>query len=202
MEAATKIDSSFITQAIVQRLIPTGEATALSVGPAPKYKFDYMTALAPGGLAPDFTLESSEGGSVTLSAERGNPVILVFYPADWSAVCGDQVALYNEVLPLFQDYGARIFGVSVDGIWSHRAFAASRKLRYPLLADFEPKGAVARAYGVYRDHDGTSERALFVIDRAGVIAWSYVSPIDINPGADGILAALEGIATSEGKAAP
>jgi peroxiredoxin len=124
---------------------------------------------------------------------RGQPVILVFYPADWSPVCGDQLALYNEVLPMFQEHGAQVLAISVDGIWSHRAFAGGRKLRFPLLADFEPKGAVAQAYGAYDAETGTSERAMFVIDGEGVIRWSYVSPKGVNPGADGILRALESL---------
>ena len=143
--------------------------------------------------APDFELRTADGQRIALRDLRGSPVILVFYPADWSPVCGDQVALYNEVLPEFERYGARLVGISVDGMWCHRAFAESRKLRYPLLADFEPKGAVARRYGVYRETDGTSERALFVIDADGIIRWRYVSPVDVNPGADGILEALEAI---------
>jgi peroxiredoxin len=120
-------------------------------------------------------------------------VILVFYPADWSPVCGDQLALYNEVLPEFERSGAQLVGISVDSMWCHRAFAGDRKYRFPLLADFEPKGAVARQYGVYHTKDGTSERALFVIDAKGVIRWRYVSPIDVNPGADGILKALDAL---------
>jgi peroxiredoxin len=128
---------------------------------------------------------------VSLRDFRGRPVVLVFYPADWSPVCGDQVALYNEILPEFEQLGAQVLGISVDGPWCHAAFARDRRLKFPLLADFEPKGAVARRYGAYRDADGVSERALFVIDGAGVIRWSHVSPIDVNPGADGILAALE-----------
>jgi peroxiredoxin len=120
-------------------------------------------------------------------------VILAFYPADWSPVCGDQVVLYNEILPIFEEYNAQLLGISVDGVWCHRAFAQARNLRFPLLSDFEPKGAVARTYGVYREMDGTTERALFVIDAEGIIRWSYVSPIDTNPGADGILAALEAL---------
>ena len=118
-------------------------------------------------------------------------MILAFYPADWSPVCTDQMALYQEVLPEFQRYGAQLFGVSVDGVWCHRAFAKSRNLRFPLLSDFEPKGEVSRAYGAYRDGDGTSERALFVIDPDGVVRWSYLSPVGVNPGADGILRALD-----------
>jgi len=143
--------------------------------------------------APDFELRTADGQRIALRDLRGSPVILVFYPADWSPVCGDQVTLYNEVLPEFERYGARLVGISVDGMWCHRAFAESRKLRYPLLADFEPKGAVARRYGVYRETDGTSERALFVIDGDSIIRWRYVSPVDVNPGADGILEALEAL---------
>ena len=151
--------------------------------------------LPAGTAAPDFTLHSAPGQSVSLSDYRGQPVILAFYPADWSPVCGDQMALYNEVLPEFEGYGAKLFGISVDGAWCHAAFARDRKLHFPLLADFEPKGAVARRYGAYRDGDGFSDRALFVIDGDGVIRWSYVSPIDVNPGADGILRALGAVAS-------
>jgi len=149
--------------------------------------------LSAGTPAPDFTLHVTPDQTLSLSELRGRPVVLAFYPADWSPVCGDQVTLYNEVLPEFERYGARLVGISVDGMWCHRAFAESRKLRYPLLADFEPKGAVARRYGVYRETDGTSERALFVIDADGIIRWRYVSPVDVNPGADGILEALEAL---------
>ena len=119
------------------------------------------------------------------------PVILAFYPADWSPVCGDQMALYNEILSEFTNYNATLLGVSVDGVWCHAAFASARHLHFPLAADFEPKGRVARLYGAYREGDGTSERALFVIDQNGIIAWSYLSPVAVNPGADGILQALD-----------
>ena len=146
-----------------------------------------------GAPAPDFALTGADGRRVALRDLRGSPVILAFYPADWSPVCGDQMALYNEVLPEFERYGARLVGISVDGMWCHRAFTGDRKLRFPLLADFEPKGAVARSYGVYREADGTTERALVVIDGAGIIRWHYVSPIDVNPGADGILEALDAL---------
>ena len=101
------------------------------------------------------------------------------------------MTLYNELLSEFQNLGAQLLGLSVDGVWCHAAFSQNRRLHFPLLADFEPKGAVARLYGVYRESDGTSERALFVIDADGVIHWSYVSPVDVNPGAEGILFALE-----------
>src|SRR6059036_503566 len=149
--------------------------------------------LPAGTQAPDFTLQSAPDQSVSLRDYRGQPAILAFYPADWSPVCGDQMGLYNEVLPEFERYGARLLGISVDVMWCHRAFAENRKLRFPLLADFEPKGAVAKRYGVYREQDGTTERALFVIDADAVIRWRYVSPIDVNPGADGILEALDAL---------
>jgi peroxiredoxin len=147
--------------------------------------------LAAGAPAPDFTLHSTPDQEVSLHEFRGKPVVLAFYPADWSPVCGDQMALYNEMRSEFAGYGAQLLGLSVDGVWSHAAFAKDRKLHFPLLADFEPKGAVARLYGVYRDREGCSERALFVIDAEGRITWSYVSPIGVNPGADGIFEALD-----------
>ena len=147
-----------------------------------------------GEQAPDFELTATDGRVTALRALRGAPVVLAFYPADWSPVCSDQMALYNEVLEDFERLGARIFGISVDSRWCHRAFADSRNLRFPLLADFEPKGAVARQYGVYREADGTTERALVVIDADGVIRWHYISPVDVNPGAEGILEALEALA--------
>jgi peroxiredoxin len=153
--------------------------------------------LAAGAPAPDFSLRSTSDEMVALHDLRGRPVILAFYPADWSPVCGDQMALYNEILPEFQRLGAELLGISVDGAWCHLAFAEDRRLRFPLLADFEPKGEIARRYGVYRVPDGTSERALFVIDGRGIIRWSYVSPAEINPGADGILSALETLEVKE-----
>lgn len=156
-----------------------------------------LSALTPNTPAPDFILQSTPDQRVSLRDFRGQPVILAFYPADWSPVCGDQMALYNELLPEFQRFHAQLLGISVDGVWSHLAFTQSRKLQFPLLADFEPKGAVARLYGVYRQLDGICERALFVIDAQGTIRWSYVSPLGVNPGADGILTALEALSPQE-----
>lgn len=150
-----------------------------------------------GTAAPDFTLPVTPDQKLSLHELRGQAVILAFYPADWSPVCGDQMALYNEILPEFQRFGAELMGVSVDGVWCHRAFAEARRLHFPLLSDFEPKGAVARSYGAYRTAEGVSERALFVIDKDGIVAWSYCSPIAVNPGADGILEALEGLPNPE-----
>jgi len=151
-----------------------------------------MTAiLNAGAKAPDFSLSVNPDQKLTLSELRGKPVILAFYPADWSPVCGDQMALYNEVLPEFESFGAELVGISVDGAWCHAAYAKDHHLHFPLAADFEPKGAVSRAYGAYREKEGFSERALFVLDKDGVITWSHLSPVSVNPGADGILLALE-----------
>jgi peroxiredoxin len=147
--------------------------------------------LPPGTSAPDFELASTPSQTVSLAEFRGQPVILAFYPEDWSPVCSDQMALYQELLPEFRKFDAALLGISVDGVWCHLAFAKDRNLRFPLLADFEPKGGVARAYEVYRAKEGTSERALYVIDANGIVHWSYVSPVGLNPGADGILRALE-----------
>ena len=151
-----------------------------------------MEILKAGTAAPEFSLPTTPDQKVALSELEGKNVVLVFYPADWSPVCGDQLALYNEVLPMIRKHDAEVLAISVDGVWSHIAFEKERHYKFPLLSDFEPKGAVAKRYGVYRD-EGTSERALFVIDGTGIIRWSYLSPVGINPGADGILDALEAL---------
>ena len=153
--------------------------------------------LPPGTPAPAFTLPAEPGRQVSLEEFRGRPVVLAFYPADWSPVCGDQMALYRALRDEWDRLGAEVIGISVDGPWCHAAFRDARNLQLTLLADFEPKGAVSRAYGVYDHREGTSERALFVIDKDGIIRWSYLSPIGVNPGADGILEALEQLAQPE-----
>jgi peroxiredoxin len=147
--------------------------------------------LAAGTVVSNFTLRVTPDRNLTLSKLRGKPVILAFYPADWSPVCGDQVTLCNEILPEFHKHDAELLGISVDGAWCHEAFARDRHLHFPLLADFEPKGDVARKYRAYRTSEGICERALFVLDQQGTITWSYCSPIAVNPGADGTLDALE-----------
>ncbi len=147
--------------------------------------------LQKGTPAPDFELAATPDQKLRLNELRGKRVILAFYPADWSPVCGDQMALYNEMLKLFHKQNAELIGISVDSKWCHLAFEQDRKLHFTLLADFEPKGEVSRLYGAYNDKEGQSKRALFVIDEEGVIQWSYLSPDGINPGADGILDALE-----------
>ena len=147
--------------------------------------------LQKGIIAPEFELFATPDQKLSLGDLKGKRVILAFYPADWSPVCGDQMALYNETLKLFRKFNAELIGISVDSKWCHNAFAENRHLHFPLLADFEPKGAVSKLYGAYNEMNGESKRALFVIDEQGVIQWSYLSPDAINPGADGILDALE-----------
>jgi len=163
---------------------PTAGAPAPQPAPGP---------IQPGRPAPDFTLPAAVDRTLGLRDLRGRPVVLVFYPADWSPVCGDELAVFNEVLSEFQRHDAELLGISVDGVWCHKAYRDARHLHFTLLADFEPKGEVARTYGAYRHQEGTAERALFVIDRDGVIRWSYLSPVDVNPGANGLLEALEAL---------
>lgn len=148
--------------------------------------------LSAGTPAPDFSLRETPDQRVALS-ELPGPVVLIFYPADWSPVCGDELSMFQAASSLFAKQGGQLLGVSVDGPWSHIAFRESRKLKFPLLADFQPKGQVTRAYGVYRSAEGTSERATFVLDREHMIAWSYRSPVGIIPGVDGPLRALEAL---------
>jgi peroxiredoxin len=144
-----------------------------------------------GKKAPDFSIKSTPDQSVSLSEFQGRPVVLVFYPADFSPVCSGEMTLYNEVLPEFQKHNAQILGISVDNVWTHLAFAKDRNLKFPLLSDFHPKGEVARKYNAYREEDGVAERAIYVIDKEGNISWGYISPVGINPGVDGVLEALE-----------
>jgi peroxiredoxin len=147
--------------------------------------------LGAGTVAPNFTLHVTPDQQLSLSELNGKPVIMAFYPGDWSPVCGDEMALFNQILPEFKKYEAELLGISVDGIWCHLAFSHAQKLHFPLLSDFNPRGEVAQKYGAFRDKEGICERALFVIDKNGVIVWSYLSPIAENPGADGVLEALE-----------
>ena len=155
---------------------------------------DAPSRILPAGTpAPGFTLDATPDQTLSLAELRGNPVVLVFYPADWSAVCGDELAVFNQALPMLRKDKAAALGISVDSVWCHQAYRESRQLHFDLLADFEPKGAVAHLYGVYDEGHGCCKRALFVIDGDGVIAWSHLSPMAVNPGVDGVLDALEAL---------
>jgi peroxiredoxin len=152
-----------------------------------------MPILPAGTTAPDFSLHVTPDQKLSLSELRGKPVVLAFYPADWSPVCGDELSVFNEILPELLKYKAELLAISVDGAWCHDAFAKHKHLHFPLLSDFQPKGETACAYGAYREADGVCERALFVLDKNGKITWSYCSPVAVSPGADGILSALEAL---------
>lgn len=150
-----------------------------------------MSLLQNGQAAPGFALPATPDQKASLAELRGQNVILIFYPADWSPVCSDELAVFNEALPMLKEFRAQVLGISVDSAWCHHAFKDARKIGFPLLADFEPKGEVSRRYGAYRESEGTSERAIYVIDGEGKIRWSYLSPLGVNPGVDGVLEALE-----------
>lgn len=129
-----------------------------------------------GEKAPDFSLSDADGKFVKLSDFIGSSVLLVFYPLDWSPGCSQQLDLYQREWSEFESRGIRLIGISVDSIYSHGAWAAVRNISFPLLSDFNPKGKVSKMYNVYRDEDGFSERALFLIDGDGIIRYNYVSP--------------------------
>jgi peroxiredoxin len=147
--------------------------------------------IEPGAQAPDFTLPDQDGNKVSLADFRGQTVVLVFYPADFSPVCTDQLSVYQEVLDEFEERGTKLVGVSVDGAFCHRAFREHMGLGMPLLADFHPKGEVARAYGVWSEEYGVSGRALVMVGPEGAVVWSYMSPPLEVPGANLIFDALD-----------
>ena len=144
-----------------------------------------------GASAPEFTLRNQDGEKVSLAELRGRRSLLVFYPADFSPVCNDQLSIYQEVLGELRDARRRALGISVDGVWTHKAFSESLGLEIPLLADFHPKGEVASAYGAYLEKWGTTNRSLVLIDEDGKVAWSHAeeTPLTI-PGANLIFDAL------------
>ncbi len=149
--------------------------------------------IEPGARAPDFTLPDQDGNEVSLTGLRGQRVVLAFYPLDFSPVCTDQLSVYDEVAGELERLGARLYGVSVDSAYSHRAFRRQLGISIPLLADFHPKGEVTRAFGVYAEERGHPLRALVMIGPDGVVEWSHLSPSPLEiPGANLIFDALDG----------
>jgi mycoredoxin-dependent peroxiredoxin len=130
-----------------------------------------IMAIAVGQPAPDFTLKDQNQKDVKLSQYRGKNVVIVFYPLDWSPVCTNEHACFVNDLKQFEKLNAQVLGLSVDSIWSHKAFAEKMGIRYPLLADFQPRGAVAEKFGVYLADKGITGRAIAIVDKAGKIAW-------------------------------
>jgi peroxiredoxin len=148
--------------------------------------------IEPGTTAPDFALRDQEGHQLKLSDLRGRKVVLVFYPLDFSPVCTDQLSIYQQVVPQIEERGATLVGISVDSMFTHKAFAERLGTSIPLLADFHPKGDVIRAYGAYQDDYGTANRSLVLVDEEGVVRWAYESPTPLEiPGANLIFDALE-----------
>lgn len=153
-----------------------------------------------GEKAPDFSLpigdgnmEVTDSNTFKLSDKKGKNIILAFYPADWSSVCSSQIALYSQLQPEFSEFNAEVYGISVDGTYCHRAFKENHNMSIPLLCDFEPKGELSKLYGVYNEKLGLSERAIYVIDKEGIVQFSYISPMGENPGAKEILETLKKI---------
>ena len=147
--------------------------------------------IEPGTPAPDFELPEQDGNIVKLEDLRGQTTVLVFYPLDFSPVCTDQLNLYQEVLPELERSGAKLYGVSVDSAYSHKAFQQHLGISIPLLADFHPKGEVAQRYGVYIEGRGHNHRALVMIGPDLVVKWSHRAPTPLEiPGANLIFDAL------------
>jgi peroxiredoxin (alkyl hydroperoxide reductase subunit C) len=147
--------------------------------------------IAAGQPAPDFTLADQDGNQVSLADFSGQKLLLVFYPLDFSPVCTDQLSIYQEVKPEIAAKGASIVGVSVDSPYAHKAFQEKLGIDFPLLADFEPKGEVSRAYDAYYDGAGHARRTLVLVDENGVVAWAHEAPSPLEvPGANLIFDAL------------
>jgi peroxiredoxin len=146
-----------------------------------------------GTLAPDFSLPHTPYARIALYGPRGNPIVLVFYPMDWEPVSREQLRLYQDYSDDFAGFGAQVLGISTDHIYSHEAFARDAQIRFPLLADFQPRGLVARHYGVFREAQGVSARALFVLDSQRIIRFGKVYPDALNPGVDDLLTTLEAL---------
>jgi peroxiredoxin len=151
--------------------------------------------ISAGEPAPEFTLRNQDGEKVSLGDFRGQRVLLVFYPLDFSPVCSDQLSIYQEVKPEIEAQGVTMVGISVDSGFAHKAFQEKLGIDTPLLADFEPKGEVARAYGAYIERVGHANRSLVLVDGEGIVEWAYESstPLEI-PGANLIFDALSTVA--------
>jgi peroxiredoxin len=160
-----------------------------------------VTPAPVGTPAPDFALPRTPSIRIALHGLLGQPVVLVFYPMDWEPLSHDQLVLYQKYADEMARLGGRLLGISVDSVYCHAAFARAARLRFPLLADFQPRGGVARQYGVYRDGQGVSARALFVLDRQGRIRFSHTYPDFLNPGVDELLTTLEALAAEDAEEA-
>jgi peroxiredoxin len=150
-----------------------------------------MSPLKVGDVAPDFTLKGHDDQEYTLSAFRGQPVVLAFYPLDFSPICTDEHACFVRDMARLNALNAQVFGISVDSVWAHKAFARQMGITYPLLADFQPRGEVAGKYGVFLEDAGIAARTTFVIDADGRIAFIQRNEIEQVPDVSEIITALE-----------
>jgi len=148
--------------------------------------------IEPGAEAPDFSLPDQDGKTVSLADLRDQTSVLVFYPMDWSPVCTDQLNVYQEVVGELEERGARLYGVSVDSAFSHKAFQEHLGISFPLLADFHPKGQVSQKYGAFIEERGHNNRSLVMIGPDLKVVWSHAAPTPLEiPGANLIFDALE-----------
>lgn len=150
-------------------------------------------AIAVGQQAPDFALKANDDKEYKLGDFRGKNVVLAFYPLDFSPVCTNEHSCVRDDLSQFQNLNAQVFGISVDSTWAHKAFAEKLGLKYPLLADFHPKGAVAEKYGVYLAERGITARAVVVIDKAGIVRFTKLYDIPTVPDTKEIVNAVQGL---------
>jgi peroxiredoxin len=157
-----------------------------------------LAPLLVGTPAPELALLQAPNSVLRLCSFVNRAVILAFYPMDWEPVSREQLTLYQSYADAFDRLSARLLGISVDHLYCHEAFARDAQIRFPLLADSQPRGLVARRYGVYREALGVSARALFVLDAQHVIRFSKVYPDQLNPGVDELLSTLERLAAGLG----
>jgi peroxiredoxin len=138
-------------------------------------------AIAVGQAAPEFTLKDQSQKDVKLSDYKGKNVVIVFYPLDWSPICTNEHACFVNDMKQFEKLNAQVLGLSVDSVWSHKAFADKMGISYPLLADFHPRGAVAEKFGLYLGDKGITGRAIAIIDKGGKVAWLKNYDIPVVP---------------------
>lgn len=149
-------------------------------------------SIAVGQVAPDFALQNQDKQEVKLSNFAGKKnVVIVFYPLDWSPVCTNEHACFVNDMKSFETLDAEVLGVSVDSVWSHKAFAEAKGIKYSLLADFQPRGAMADKYGVFLADKGITGRAIVIVNKAGKVAWAKNYDIPVVPDLKEVAAALQ-----------
>jgi len=150
-----------------------------------------IMSISVGQAAPDFTLKDQSQKEVKLSDFAGKKrVVLVFYPLDWSPTCTNEHACFVNDMRSFDTLDAEVLGVSVDSVWSHKAYAEKMGIKYSLLADFHPRGAMSEKYGVYLPEKGITGRSIIIVDKSGKVAWVKNYDIPVVPDLKEVAAAL------------